>query len=65
MPHKDKLFSDNAKYAGKFVATPSFSDRSIISSASTIGKTIERANKKGYANPVVVKIPKKGTKFLF
>ncbi len=65
MPHKDKLFSDNAKYAGKFVATPSFADHSIISSASTIVKTIERANKKGYENPVVVKIPKKGTKFLF
>lgn len=63
--HKDRLFSDNAKYAGKFVATPSFSDRTIISSAATIAEAIEKAGRKGYRDPVVVKIPKKGTKFLF
>lgn len=63
--HKDRLFSDNAKYAGKYVATPSFSDRTIVSSASTMAGVIEKASKKGYKDPVVIKIPQKGTKFLF
>lgn len=63
--HVDFLFVDNEKYAGCFVATPSFSDRLIISSGSTFIETITSAREKGFESPVVLKIPKKGTKFLF
>ncbi len=55
----DKLFVDDEKYAGMFVATPSFSDTTIVSSGYTIASTKECARNSGYENPVITKIPKK------
>lgn len=60
-----KLFIDDSKYEGKFVATPSFANHTIVSSACTIKEAISIAIARGFDDPVVVKIPTKGTKFLF
>lgn len=67
MPKKqtDKLYVDDEKYAGRFVATPSFSNHTIISSGLTMSATLANAKEKGYAEPVIVKIPKKGAKLIF
>lgn len=44
-------------YAGKYVAMPSFNDRTIVASGDSPLKAIELAKKKGYNNPIIDYIP--------
>ncbi len=43
-----------SKYHGKYIATPSFNDRTIVAYGEDAGKVFEEARSKGHAEPVVV-----------
>ncbi|MDO9464523.1 MAG: DUF5678 domain-containing protein [bacterium] len=47
------------KYSGQYVALKSFEDATVISSGDRIQEVYEKAEKKGYKNPVIAHIPKK------
>jgi hypothetical protein len=52
-----EIVKDSRKYAGKYVATKSFSSRVVITSGKDPIKVLESAEKKGVKNPVVFYIP--------
>ncbi len=47
----------NKKYAGKFVAMPSFNSRRVLASGRDPAHVREKAVRKGFQSPVVVFIP--------
>lgn len=47
----------NKKYKGKYVALKSFQENTVVASGKEPVRVIERANKKGVANPVIVFVP--------
>jgi len=55
----------NKKYTGKYVALKSFVDNKVVASGQDPSKVIERANKKGVTNPVLVFVPKKATAHIY
>jgi hypothetical protein len=55
------FIKDSEKYNGKYVATQSFSDHTVISSGSDAKKVRQKAQKLGCNHPVVFYVPQKGT----
>ncbi len=49
------------KYNGKFIATESFNSNKVIAHGSTIIKAYNRAQEKGFKDPVIDFVPKKGS----
>ncbi len=45
------------KYAGKFIATPSFNSRRVVASGRNPEHVRDRAVRKGFRSPVVVFVP--------
>ena len=54
-----RILVENKKYAGKFVAMKSFTNRTIISSGTTPREVIKRAKEKGVKNPLIHYVPEK------
>lgn len=48
------------KYSGQYVALKDFKDSTIIGSGTQPQEAHIKAVKKGYKNPVIVYVPKKG-----
>lgn len=61
----EKFLVNNQKYEGRFVAFPSFSDRTIIASGTTAEETLLKAAKKGERDPVIIYIPEKDITCIF
>jgi len=53
------LFDDGDRYGGKYVATRSFEDRTVISSGEDPIKVYNEAKERGADDPVIVYIPEK------
>jgi len=45
---------NNKKYIGKFVALVSFNDRKIVASGKDPIKVCEKAEQKGFADPLII-----------
>ncbi len=54
-----KVIVNNKKYAGKYVAMPSFNTRTVIASGLNPTTVVNRAVQKGYNSPVVIYVPDK------
>ncbi len=54
----DKYTLTSDRYAGKYVALISFSDRTVLASGNDPEKVYERAEKKGHKSPLVFFVPK-------
>ena len=59
------LVKNGSKYHGKYVATRSFKDRTVVSSGTNATTVYAEAKSKGVRNPVLVYVPKKGMVHLF
>ncbi len=59
-----KLVKNARRYRGKFVATSSFNDNSVIASGIDPQKVVEDAGKK-CESPVVFFVPKKNTVHIY
>lgn len=55
------LTNDGRKYAGKFVATGSFNDKTVVASGKDPLKVREKAINSGHASPVVFFVPAKNS----
>jgi len=53
------------KYAGKYVATPSFNNKKVIAVGDTLHATWDLAHDRGYNNPVVFHVPNKDSVCLY
>lgn len=53
------LVKEAHKYSGKYVATRSFRNKTVISSGDDLVTVYESAKAKGAKDPVVVYVPKK------
>ncbi|MEI9475192.1 MAG: DUF5678 domain-containing protein [Deltaproteobacteria bacterium] len=60
MPIK-MLTKDGKKYGGKYVATRSFKNRSVVCAGTDPIKVVAEAKKRGVQEPVLIYIPEKGT----
>lgn len=56
-----KAIVKNKKYAGKYVAMPSFNRRTVVASGINPTAVVNRAVGKGYNSPVVIYVPDKKT----
>ena len=54
------LIKDGEKYGGKYVATRSFKDTTVVSFGEDAAKVYDEAKKKGVKAPVVFFVPQKG-----
>ena len=54
-----KTKANNMKYAGKYIAMPSFNIKTVIASGRNPEAVVSRAKKKGYSSPVVDYVPGK------
>ena len=54
-----KAIVNNKKFAGKYVAMPSFNRRTVVASGINPTAVVNRAAKKGYNAPVVIYVPDK------
>ncbi|MBI5198005.1 MAG: hypothetical protein HZA19_05280 [Nitrospirae bacterium] len=57
---RDVLIKDGERYGGKYIATRSFKDKTVVTSGKDAAKVYEAAKKKGVKDPVVFFVPKKG-----
>lgn len=53
------ILIDDARYAGQYVAMPSFNDRQIVAHGPKPKEVIAEAKTKGYSRPVVYFVPDK------
>ncbi len=51
---------NSKKYIGRFVAMASFNKRSVVASGKDPVDVMNRAEKKGYQDPLVIFVPPKG-----
>jgi hypothetical protein len=59
MAKTSKAIVQNKKYAGMFVAMPSFNKRNVVASGSNPTSVMDKATNKGYSSPVVIYVPDK------
>jgi hypothetical protein len=52
-----KPLVSNRRYAGKFVATPSFQDHHVVAAGKDPQGVMARARRKGFMHPVVFFVP--------
>lgn len=57
-------FIEDKKYEGKYVATPSFSDSTVIASGSTMVEAAKEAREKGYDHPAIIFVPRSDISYL-
>ena len=60
-----KNMSISVEYAGKYVATCSFNDSTVVASGKSPGAVRERAVRGGAKNPVVFFVPKKNSVHIY
>ena len=56
--NKKKIIVSGSKYAGKYVATASFNQTSVIASGKDPAAVKIQAERKGYRSPVVIYVRK-------
>ena len=54
------LIKDGDKYGGKYVATRSFKDKTVLCAGTNPVEVVKEAKKMGAKDPVLLYIPKKG-----
>jgi hypothetical protein len=59
------ITNDGKKYAGKFVATGSFNDKTVIAAGKDPLKVREKAINNGHKSPVVFFIPDKNSMHIY
>ena len=59
------LVKDGARYSGKYVATRSLKDKSVVSSGRDPVVVYTQAKEKGVRNPVITYVPRKGVVHIY
>lgn len=59
------LHKKTGTFGGQYVTIPSFADRNVISHGTKPEKVLKEAKEKGYANPVIFFVPKKGMAYIY
>jgi hypothetical protein len=59
------LVKDGDKYVGKYVATRSFKDKTVLCAGTNPVEVVQEAKKMGIKDPVLVYIPKKGMTHIY
>ncbi len=60
MAKKNRVMVNNRKYMGKYVVIQSFNHRAVIASGKDPIEVMDRAERKGFKNPLVIFVPPKG-----
>ena len=60
MPQYALIKNNGKQYGGQYVAVKSFSNREVISHGKQPNAVLKAANKKGYSEPVLIFVPKRG-----
>jgi len=59
------ITNDGKKYAGKFVATSSFNDKTVVAAGKDPLKVRKEAINKGHTSPVVFFVPDKNSMHIY
>lgn len=65
MKGKTIIRGSGVSYFGRFVATASFNDNTVVAHGTDPDGVRSRAEKQGYKKPVIVYVPKKGAVNLY